>query len=82
MVRRDVRVLEPGLGGQVRQDAERPEVATDYVAAACDKLQTDRVGFSDDGVRALLLRLAATGDVEGELIAKLRSEVSADSQAG
>ena len=56
----------------------RPEVAADYVAAACDKLQTDRLGFSDDGVRALLVRLAATGGVDGELMAKLRNEALAD----
>ena len=56
----------------------RPEVASDYMAAACDKLRTDRVRFSNDGVRALLVRLATTGDVEGELIAKLRNELPAD----
>ena len=52
----------------------KPDVASDYVAAACDKLQVDTVRYSDEGVRALLARLADTGDVDGELIAKLRNE--------
>ena len=56
----------------------RPQVADEYVAAACDKLQVDTVSFSNEGVRALLALLADTGDVDGELIAKLRNEAPAD----
>ena len=55
----------------------KPEVADDYVAAACDKLQVERLGYSNAAVHALLVRLADTGDVDGELLAKLRSEVPA-----
>ena len=55
-----------------------PEAADDYVAAACDKLRIDQVRFSDDAVRTLLATLSDTGDVDGELIAKLRDEVPAD----
>ena len=56
----------------------KPEVAYEYEAAACDKLQVDTMRFSDKDVRALLTRLADTGDVDGELIAKLRNEVPAN----
>ena len=49
----------------------KPEVADESVAVACDKLQVDTVSFSNEGVRALLVRLADTGDVDGDLIAKL-----------
>ena len=56
----------------------KPDVASDYVAAACDKLRVDTVRYSGECVQALLARLADTGDVDGELIAKLRSEVPAD----
>ena len=56
----------------------KPEVADEYVPAACDKLQVDTVRFSDKDVRALLTRLADTGDVDGELIAKLRNDVPAN----
>ncbi len=55
----------------------RPEVAGDYVAAACDKLRTARLEFSDGAVRTLLAMLSDTGDVERELIAKLRAEMPA-----
>ena len=55
----------------------KPDVAGDYMAAACDKLRTARLEFSYDAVRTLLARLAATGDVDAELISKLRREVPA-----
>lgn len=53
----------------------KPQVADEYVAAACDKLRTDRVAFSNEAVRTLLATLSSTGDVDGELIAKLRAEM-------
>ena len=55
----------------------KPEVADDYVAAACGKLRTGRMRFSDDALRTLLARLAATSDVDDDLIAKLCIEIPA-----
>ena len=55
-----------------------PEAADHYAASACDKLRIGRVGYSDDAVKALLVRLANAGDVDGELIARLRDELLAE----
>ena len=55
----------------------RPEVADDYMAAACNKLRIDMEGYSNAAVHALLARLADTAEVDGELLAKLRDEVPA-----
>ena len=48
----------------------KPRTSDEYVEAACDKLQTERVGFSRDGLEALLTVLARK-DVDAELITKL-----------
>ena len=56
----------------------KPDVASDYVAAACNKLRIDTSRYSNASAHALLALLADTGDVDGELIAKLRDEVPAD----
>ena len=67
------------LAWAVKYDRRGKQASADhYVAVACDKLQTARVAYSTAGVRALLARLAGTGDVDGELIAKLREEAPAD----
>lgn len=55
----------------------RPEIASDYIAAACDKLQVDRLRFSNDSVRTLLVVLTNGDDVEDELVAKLANFVPA-----
>ena len=56
----------------------KPEVADDYAAAACDKLRIDTSRYSNASAHALLALLSDTGDVDGELLAKLGSEVPAD----
>lgn len=53
----------------------KPEIADDYISAACDKLQIDKVGFSHNSVRSLLVVLMDTHDVDGKLVTKLRNEL-------
>ena len=54
------------------------EVASDYMAAACDKLLIDRVRFSNDNLQTLLVVLASIDDVDGDLVTKLANEVPGD----
>ena len=56
----------------------KPEVASDYMAAACDKLQIDRMRFSHNSVQTLLAVLIDTDGVDVELATKLGDEASAD----
>lgn len=55
----------------------KPDVASDYMAAACNKLQIDRVRFSHNSVHSLLVVLTDKHDVDGELTTKLRYELLA-----
>ena len=50
----------------------QPDVADDYMAAACAKLSIRTMGHSANGVEQLLNRLAEKDDVDTELIDKLR----------
>ena len=48
------------------------------MAAACDKLQIDRMRFSHNSVQTLLAVLTDTDGVDVELATKLGDEASAD----
>ena len=55
----------------------RPDVADEYMAAACGKLRIDTVAFSMQGVELLLDKLAERDDVDVELVDKLRGVLTA-----
>ena len=50
----------------------RPDVADEYMEAACGKLCIDTVAYSVRGVKQMLDRFAERDDVDGELIDKFR----------